>query len=629
MIVSVKPIDDATMRSILAGRRCIVVGGGDRLLACLCAGRDGTWVVSSDPGSPVLGPPAAVSLGVVREGSVELAALSAVGTLDAARYRLAVVTEVAALVRALPSDRSLVVAAPAITRGIAAVELVPGLVRALGAKVVVIAARRAAEGTAAAAHAVGADVLRWVGDESAPTEATRRQRRSELWAEWMQPAEPYEINLETAPVLGAPPPVTVPDAWLDRIVGLLSDDGRTVGFGRIAGLDGSTLQVLSVATGDPAEPVAVVVRDAMVGPDGRVRTAPRATPQPNQPQRGPEAPMPLPRPPASVHALLEGAVLGGLLGDPIVVLEHARRGGVILIDLGEHPGLPVRLAHRVAVVLLSHTHMDHFAGIHWLLRRRVGVTDELLLVGPDGTSQRIAAAVDAFTWDRIGADGPRLRMVEVGDDGSLTTFRFQIGRHRTPIAELTAATTDGPVVDDGIVRVRAAVLDHGGIPVLAYRIEEHDSVAVRSEQLQRTGLPAGPWVGQLKERAERGRWSEVIDLPDGRRATVDELATDLLERRRGQCLVYATDVADTPDNRQRLITFAHGADLLICEAAFADADRDRAEATGHLTARACGEIAAAAEVTRLLPFHLSNRYQRNVDTVLDEVRSVFPDVVAP
>jgi hypothetical protein len=291
MIVSVKPIDDASLRSILCGSRCIVVGGGDRLLAVLRTALDGAWVVSSDPGSPVLGPPAAVSLGVARDGEVELSTLSALGTLDAARYRLAVVSEVVALVRALPADRPLVVAAPAITRGIAALELVPALVRVLGAEVVVIAARRAADATAVAAGAAGADVLHWMEDERPPTDRERRQRRSRLWAQWTKGAEPQEIDLETVPVLGAPPPRTVPEAWVGRIVGSLADDGRSVGLGRIAGLDGSTLQVLSVATGEPAEPAALVVRDAMVEPDGRVRTAPRATPQPNQPQRGPEAPV--------------------------------------------------------------------------------------------------------------------------------------------------------------------------------------------------------------------------------------------------------------------------------------------------------------------------------------------------
>ena len=112
-----------------------------------------------------------------------------------------------------------------------------------------------------------------------------------------------------------------------------------------------------------------------------------------------------------------------------------------------------------------------------------------------------------------------------------------------------------------------------------------------------------------------------VTLPDGRRATVAELSDELLFARPGQRIVYATDVADTTGNRDTLVDLARGAQLLILEAAFASAHADRARATGHLTARACGEIAAAAGVERLLPFHLSSRYQGCPETVLDEVAS--------
>jgi ribonuclease BN (tRNA processing enzyme) len=85
--------------------------------------------------------------------------------------------------------------------------------------------------------------------------------------------------------------------------------------------------------------------------------------------------------------------------------------------------------------------------------------------------------------------------------------------------------------------------------------------------------------------------------------------------------VYATDLADTPSNRERLVAFAAGADVLICEAAFIGADAAQAERTGHLTARACGEIAAAAGVARLIPFHFSRRYETDPDPVYDEVEA--------
>jgi ribonuclease BN (tRNA processing enzyme) len=60
--------------------------------------------------------------------------------------------------------------------------------------------------------------------------------------------------------------------------------------------------------------------------------------------------------------------------------------------------------------------------------------------------------------------------------------------------------------------------------------------------------------------------------------------------------------------------------VLVCEAPFIDADTGQARRTQHLTARACGEIAAAARVQRLVPFHFSKRYESRPDAVYAEVR---------
>jgi ribonuclease BN (tRNA processing enzyme) len=96
-----------------------------------------------------------------------------------------------------------------------------------------------------------------------------------------------------------------------------------------------------------------------------------------------------------------------------------------------------------------------------------------------------------------------------------------------------------------------------------------------------------------------------------------------VQRRPARSLVYATDLADTGENRRRLVKLARGADVLICEAGFAAADAAQARRTGHLTARACGEIAALAGARRLVPFHLSRRYEQDPSPVYDEVEAAF------
>ena len=139
----------------------------------------------------------------------------------------------------------------------------------------------------------------------------------------------------------------------------------------------------------------------------------------------------------------------------------------------------------------------------------------------------------------------------------------------------------------------------------------------------------GPWLGELKQRIADDERDALIHLPDGNTERVGILADDLVLIAPGQKLVYATDLADTADNRERLTALAKGAHTFFCEATFVDADADKAAGTGHLTARACGEIATAAGVEHLVPFHFSRRYEDEPERVYDEVRRVCSRVVVP
>jgi ribonuclease BN (tRNA processing enzyme) len=48
-----------------------------------------------------------------------------------------------------------------------------------------------------------------------------------------------------------------------------------------------------------------------------------------------------------------------------------------------------------------------------------------------------------------------------------------------------------------------------------------------------------------------------------------------------------------------------------------------------LTTRACGEIAAAADVARLVPFHFSRRYQHDPQQIYQEIDRVCECLAAP
>ena len=198
--------------------------------------------------------------------------------------------------------------------------------------------------------------------------------------------------------------------------------------------------------------------------------------------------------------------------------------------------------------------------------------------------------------------------------------RIQVGRRLQDPGQ--RRLIEGTLLDESGFRVRAVVLDHG-IPVLAFVFEADPVAHVRKDRLSALAWPPGSWIGDLKRHVSAGETEAKIRLPDGTTALAWALAAELLEYEPARRLVYATDLANTVENRARLCALARGADALICEASFTEADAEQARRTGHLTARACAEIAVASQVKRLVPFHFSRRYESDTDAIYAEVKAAI------
>jgi ribonuclease BN (tRNA processing enzyme) len=326
---------------------------------------------------------------------------------------------------------------------------------------------------------------------------------------------------------------------------------------------------------------------------------------------------------ASAKALL----VNGIFGDPLlhVRFRHLRRS--LLFDLGDAGRLPARIAHQVSDVFLSHAHIDHIGGFLGLLRCSIGSPGLRRLFGPPGLADHVEGMIAGIIWDRIGDRGPVFEVAELhaGDPRTLVRFLIKAGRKERERLE-DRAFIDDVLLEEPVFRVRAATLDHG-IPVLAFAFEETRALRVLPDRVAAMGLSPGPWLSDLKRLSLEGRGDETVALPDGSARRASELAREILELRPGQKLVYATDLADSEENRRALCRLASGARVLFCEASFLEEDRHLARATSHLTARSCGEIAAAAGVQTLVPFHFSKRYESDPSRVYREVRAAFPDIV--
>lgn len=339
-------------------------------------------------------------------------------------------------------------------------------------------------------------------------------------------------------------------------------------------------------------------------------------------QPRPRIPIPLPTDRIASARLVP---VGDWFDDPMFVLRLAYRKRCLSFDLGEVRRLPTRVVHEMTDIFVSHAHLDHVRDFLWLIRKRLGCSEPCRLYGPTGFARRVRHMLQSCTWDRVGDRGPKFRVAEY-DGTHLSWFALQVGDETPPRQDGTTEVRDGVILSDDRFVVRTTILDHG-IPVLAYAVQESARYDVRPEVLREREWSAGEWLADLKARASAGRLDETMEVPGVGERSVADLVEGLLLERRPEKLVYATDFADTPANRAAVIELARDADVLICEASFRHRDREQAERTRHLTTRACAEIARAAEVTHLVPFHPSIRYLDEWEEHLAEVRAVFDGTV--
>ena len=605
-------------KSTLAAELAKVAARQDRPYAC----------INGDPGSPAFGPPGAVSLGEWRRDGWACMDFEPLCTLDAGRFRLPLIQALDRLSKRAPSG-AVLLDGPGVTRGAAGAEVLRGIVGSLQMDCV-LALERSDEPTTLAdeLQALGVPILRIPSAPEArrPGKRIRDRRRTALWNTYLENASEHDVDLSTLHCIGTPPPRDVASAWMGRQIALLGGHGGSA-FGEVLLVKKNVLRVK--LCGDHRGARTLLIRDAQRDAENLLCTAKPAGWESVKltlpPDLSPAEPRALrgPRPVARVGSAT-AMLVNGVFGDPLlhVRLQHQKRS--LLFDLGEAERLPVRIAHQVTDVFISHSHIDHIGGFLWLLRSRIGEFPPCRVFGPPGLAANVVGFVSGIHWDRVGERGPRFEVTELHEDKVL---RYRIRAGEPGLESLgTESVLDSILHREAAFQVRAVTLDHR-TPVLAFALETSFEINVRRERLAALGIPPGEWLRDLKTCIVAGERERELTLPNGTTQMAGTLAKELVLIRPGQKLAYATDLADTAQNRTRLEALAYGAHTLFCEAPFCETDAEQAARTGHLTARACGEIATAAAVERLVPFHFSRRYQDEPDRVYAEVKAACPRVI--
>jgi len=313
-------------------------------------------------------------------------------------------------------------------------------------------------------------------------------------------------------------------------------------------------------------------------------------------------------------------LVNGVFGDPLLEVKFKSRRERLLFDLGDAAALSRRVLHTVTDVFLTHAHFDHICGfLHFLRARMTGVYPACRIYGPPGTAGHIQSLMNGIAWDRIEDAGPEFHVADIYAE----RIEWSLLKAGHPAKSLERQVRlDDVVCRHPEYRVQCVELDHG-IPVLAYALDYSPEIHIDRTRLDALGVDPGDWITDLKRLLRADDTRALIELPNGERETVAALRDALVTVLPGKRLVYATDFADTLENRARLQSLAGEADLLFCEATFCAADLAQARDTRHLTTRACVEIAQAAGVDRLVPFHFSKRYTDRVGAVYAELEEVL------
>ncbi|MCB0865320.1 MAG: ribonuclease Z [Solirubrobacterales bacterium] len=263
-----------------------------------------------------------------------------------------------------------------------------------------------------------------------------------------------------------------------------------------------------------------------------------------------------------------------------------RRGGDrILFDCGEGTQRQMQRSTGlipVDSIFITHLHADHYLGLPGLLKSydMQDRPEPLDIFGPPGL-------VDLFSSIARIVGRPS----------------YEVTLHELNRGEL--------VERDGYV-IEPFDADHRIVANGYALYEDARPGRFDPEAAQALGVEPGPAYGAL----QRG---EAVPGRDGEVRPEQVMEAD----RPGRKIVVTGDTRPCEETR----IAAHGAELLVHDATFSAAERERAELTGHSTVVEAAEIAAEAEVAMLALVHVSSRHF--IPDVLEEARAVFSGTVAP
>lgn len=256
----------------------------------------------------------------------------------------------------------------------------------------------------------------------------------------------------------------------------------------------------------------------------------------------------------------------------------------ILVDCGEGIQRQIRKAKinpcKLTKILITHWHGDHVLGLSGILQTLAlsGYNKTLVIYGPKGSKDFVDRVFKTFAFKEH--------------------LKFQVEEVSGKFVE----------TEDFILEAEAMI---HGIPCNAYSFVLKNRVRIDKAKLKKFGIPQGPPLKLLKHGKSLVHKGKTYS------------ASQLTFVEEGKKISF---VFDTSYN-ERIASFVKDSDLLICESAFSSEEEEKAKEFKHLTSKQAGEIAKKSKSKKLILTHISQRYSKNPEEILNQAKKSFKNSV--
>lgn len=301
--------------------------------------------------------------------------------------------------------------------------------------------------------------------------------------------------------------------------------------------------------------------------------------------------------------------------DISILIKLDNHSDLYLCECGQASKLTVKDCQQIAVIFISHTHIDHFINFDTILRHQQGTGKKVIICGPKGITQQVYSKLKGYTWNLIEADAIQYEVREIIDNKTIEQSLLT-PPHWSP--QKLPKTDLKKLYQNDRFQVNFTILDHK-IPSIAYQFQERDTVSIN---MSKSNFKGGPWVKSLKEAFLAQKEADIITI-DKEQYTAKELF-HLLAVKKGDTLGVIMDHAANEENHKSILSLFSDTNQVLIECFHLTKDLDLANKNYHSYSNASGEIMKKCKVKKAIPVHFSRRYTlEEIEILIAEFEAAF------